>query len=66
MKLARKPKKKPWGLQTLGSLRVKNKDNSSSKARIESKIQLDSFDMEVILYLVDFHDTHLNDICLFH
>ena len=25
MKVARKPKKKPWGLQTLGSLRVKIK-----------------------------------------
>ena len=29
--------KKPWGLQILGSLRVKNKVNSNCKARIEVK-----------------------------
>ena len=29
--------KKPWGLEILSSLRVKNKVNSNSKARIEGK-----------------------------
>ena len=37
MKVARKPKKKPWGF--IGLSQSKNKVNSNSKARIESKIQ---------------------------
>ena len=39
MKVARKPKKETMGLKILGSLRVRNKVNSNSKARIENKIQ---------------------------